>query len=57
MGSKDSYEHQRLYEEAKETYARKDEKYNELHGFFIISRTDYDTREKKVYHKGVWPNA
>jgi hypothetical protein len=56
MGSKNSYEHQRLFEKAKEIYMRKDEKYSELHGFFIISRTDFDTQEKKIYHKGEWPS-
>lgn len=54
LGDKGSMERERLFEQAKETYSRKDEKYKELHGFFIISRMDEDTREKKVYHKGVW---
>lgn len=54
LGDKDSYERQRLFEQTKNKYVRKDEKYKELHGFFIISRTDLDTREKKMYHTGIW---
>lgn len=49
LGSKDSYEHQRLYDQVKEKYIRKDEKYDKLEQFVILSRTDLDTREKRVY--------
>lgn len=51
LGSKDSYERQRLFEKIGDKYSRKDEKYGVLEKFEILSRTDLDTREKKVYAK------
>jgi len=50
LGNQDSQERKRLFDEILDKYIRVDEKYKELHDMEIVSRTDLDTREKKVYH-------
>jgi hypothetical protein len=56
LGESDSPQRRKLFDEIKNKYARKDEKYEELHGFFLLARTDLDTREKKrYYNKDLWP--
>jgi hypothetical protein len=56
LGDSDSPERRKLFDEIKNKYARNDEKYEELHGFFLLARTDLDTREKKRYYtKDLWP--
>jgi hypothetical protein len=50
LGSRDSYERQRLFDEVKSKYIRKDEKYKKLENFSVVARTDLNTRAKKVYN-------